>query len=58
MLFDQTGSVIASDQREHAQIFPQSGWVEHDPIEIWERAREVIGATLAKAGFFYFFFAD
>ena len=49
MLFDATGNVIAFDQREHRQIFPQSGWVEHDPLEIWERVRQVIGATLAKA---------
>ena len=49
VLFDQDGNIIAYDQREHAQIFPQSGWVEHDPLEIWERTRQVIGATLAKA---------
>ncbi len=49
ILFDQSGAVVASDQREHRQIFPQSGWVEHDPLEIWERTREVVGATLAKA---------
>ncbi len=49
ILFDQDGNIIAYDQREHAQIFPQSGWVEHDPLEIWERTRQVIGATLAKA---------
>ncbi len=49
MLFDSQGSIVASDQREHRQIFPQSGWVEHDPLEIWERTRQVIGATLAKA---------
>lgn len=49
MLFDQQGAVVAFDQREHRQIFPQSGWVEHDPLEIWERSRQVIGATLAKA---------
>jgi glycerol kinase len=49
MLFDQAGSVVAFDQREHRQIFPQSGWVEHDPLEIWTRTREVIGATLANA---------
>lgn len=49
MLFDRSGTVIAYDQREHAQIFPQSGWVEHSGREIWERTREVIGATLAKA---------
>ncbi|MFN8486951.1 MAG: glycerol kinase GlpK [Caldilineaceae bacterium] len=49
MLFDHKGSVVAYDQREHEQIFPQSGWVEHNPLEIWERTRAVIGATLAKA---------
>ena len=50
MLFDHAGSVVAFDQREHRQVFPQSGWVEHDPLEIWTRTREVIGATLANAG--------
>ncbi len=49
MLFDQRGAVIAYDQREHEQIFPQSGWVEHKPQEIWARTRAVIGATMAKA---------
>jgi glycerol kinase len=49
MLFNAQGAVVAYDQREHRQIFPQSGWVEHDPQEIWERTRQVIGATLAKA---------
>ena len=45
MLFDHSGAVLAYAQREHQQIFPQSGWVEHDAREIWERTREVIGAT-------------
>ncbi len=49
MLFDAQGTVLAYDQREHEQIFPQSGWVEHSAEEIWERTRQVIGATLAKA---------
>ena len=49
MLFDSSGAVVAYDQREHEQIFPQSGWVEHDPNEIWERTRQVIGSTLANA---------
>ena len=49
MLFDARGDIVAYDQREHRQIFPQSGWVEHDPLEIWQNTREVIGATLAKA---------
>ncbi len=34
MVFDIHGSVIASDQKEHQPIFPQPGWVEHDPLEI------------------------
>jgi glycerol kinase len=49
MLFDERGAIVDFDQREHAQIFPQSGWVEHDPMEIWERTRQVIGATIASA---------
>lgn len=50
ILFDKAGAIVAYDQREHQQIFPQSGWVEHNPEEIWERTRQVIGATLAKTG--------
>jgi glycerol kinase len=49
ILFNAQGEIIAADQREHEQIFPKSGWVEHDPEEIWARTRQVIGATLAKA---------
>ena len=49
MLFDHAGSVVAYDQREHAQIFPRSGWVEHNPVEIWQRTQQVIRATLDKA---------
>lgn len=49
ILFDEEGRIVASDQREHRQIFPRSGWVEHDPLEIWDRTREVIGAAMARA---------
>ena len=49
MVFDRSGSVIASDQREHRQIFPRAGWVEHDPMEIWENTRAVVGGALGKA---------
>lgn len=49
MLFDHSGDVVAYAQREHEQIFPQSGWVEHNPLEIWERSGQVIRATLEKA---------
>ncbi|GAB2660575.1 glycerol kinase GlpK [Nocardia goodfellowii] len=48
MIFDHAGTVVAVDQREHAQIFPRAGWVEHDPAEIWENTRAVVAGALAK----------
>ncbi len=51
MIFDHAGTVVARDQVEHRQIFPQAGWVEHDPIEIWKNTRAVIGGALANANF-------
>ena len=50
MIFDHAGSVVASDQQEHRQIFPQPGWVEHDPAEIVERMWSVIEGALSAAG--------
>ena len=50
ILFDRDGRIAASDQREHEQIHLRAGWVEHDPMEIWQRTREVIGGALASAG--------
>jgi glycerol kinase len=50
ILFDRDGRIAGVDQREHEQIHPQAGWVEHDPLEIWRRTREVIGGALAGAG--------
>ncbi len=50
ILFDRDGRIAAADQREHRQIHPHAGWVEHDPLEIWQRTREVIGGALASAG--------
>lgn len=50
ILFDQEGRPIASAQEEHRQIYPQPGWVEHDPIEIWTRAQSVFAGALARAG--------
>jgi len=50
MIFDHESRVIAIDQKEHRQIYPQPGWVEHDPEEIWQRTQEVIQGALAKAG--------
>ncbi len=39
MIFDHAGAVVAVDQKEHEQIYPKPGWVEHDPMEIWTRSR-------------------
>ena len=47
ILFDRAGPVGMA-QKEHKQIFPQAGWVEHDPLEIWQRTQEVIGEAIAK----------
>ncbi|MGO4103090.1 glycerol kinase GlpK [Leifsonia sp. YAF41] len=49
IIFSKEGSVVSTGQLEHEQIFPQAGWVEHDPKEIWNNVREVIGQALAKA---------
>ncbi len=50
MIFDHGGNEVARHQLEHRQILPQAGWVEHDPVEIWERTRTVIAAALHAAG--------
>ena len=50
MVFDHHGQVVAVDQKEHEQIYPKPGWVEHDAKEIWERSQEVIQGALSKAG--------
>ncbi|MET8141756.1 glycerol kinase GlpK [Sphaerisporangium sp. NPDC005288] len=49
MIFDHGGNEIARHQLEHEQILPQAGWVEHNPVEIWERTRAVAETTLGKA---------
>ncbi len=50
MVFDHAGQVVAVHQMEHEQIYPQAGWVEHDPMEIWARTQDVIKAALEKNG--------
>jgi len=50
VLVDRDGRIAAIDQREHAQLTPHPGWVEHDPREIWQRTCEVIEGALAAAG--------
>jgi len=49
MIFDHASKVIAAEQMEHRQILPRAGWVEHDPLEIWERTQEVIASALSQA---------
>ena len=46
IVFDRTGRIVSVAQKEHEQIYPQPGWVEHDPDEIWRRTEEVIAAAL------------
>lgn len=50
MVFDHAGREVARHQLEHEQILPRAGWVEHNPLEIWERTRAVISTALTKAG--------
>jgi glycerol kinase len=50
IVFDRDGAVAALARREHRQILPRPGWVEHDPLEIWERTCEVIAAALQESG--------
>ncbi|GLY52922.1 glycerol kinase GlpK [Lentzea sp. NBRC 102530] len=49
MIFDHSGRVVSVDQKEHEQIFPRAGWVEHDPKEVWQNTRQVAAGALAKA---------
>jgi glycerol kinase len=49
MVFDDGGQVVSIAQEEHEQIFPKPGWVEHDPVEIWEKTCGVIEAALDEA---------
>ena len=48
IVFDRAGRIVSSAQREHAQIYPKPGWVEHDPEEIWRRASEVVDEAMLK----------
>jgi len=50
IIFDHSGNIVGLDQKEHEQIFPRPGWVEHDPVEIWQNTRDVIRGALANAG--------
>ena len=50
MVFDRAGRCVTAAQREHRQYYPQPGWVEHDPEEIWERTNQVISEALDQGG--------
>lgn len=50
LIFDRAGRIVASSQKEHRQIYPEPGRVEHDPEEIWLRTREVIAEAMAQKG--------
>jgi glycerol kinase len=50
IVFDRAGRIVASAQKEHEQIYPRPGWVEHDPNEIWRRTQEVIAEAMAQRG--------
>jgi glycerol kinase len=49
MIFRQDGTLIAADYLEHRQITPRPGWVEHDPMEIWEKSQQVIAGAMRAA---------
>ncbi|AQP48615.1 glycerol kinase [Tessaracoccus aquimaris] len=48
IIFDHKGTIVATGQKEHEQIFPRAGWVEHNPKEIWDNVRAVVADALAK----------
>ncbi|WP_025274557.1 glycerol kinase GlpK [Haloglycomyces albus] len=50
IIFDHAGTIVAVDQKEHRQIYPQPGWVEHDAVEIRDNVDEVVEGALTKSG--------
>ncbi|MGA8308163.1 MAG: FGGY family carbohydrate kinase, partial [Candidatus Acidiferrales bacterium] len=46
IVFDRAGQIVSTAQKEHRQIYPRPGWVEHDPEEIWLRTQEVISDAM------------
>ena len=49
IIFNHEGRIVSVGQKEHEQIFPRAGWVEHNPVEVWNAVREVVAEALAKA---------
>ena len=50
MIFDHGGTERARHQLEHSQLLPRAGWVEHDPVEIWQSSQAVLETALCEAG--------
>ncbi|MGQ9628479.1 MAG: FGGY family carbohydrate kinase, partial [Anaerolineae bacterium] len=50
MVFNERGQAVSTCYEEHRQIYPQPGWVEHDPMEIWEKTQKVIKESMARGG--------
>ncbi|MCW8384655.1 FGGY family carbohydrate kinase, partial [Streptomyces justiciae] len=50
IVFDRDGRIVSVDQKEHEQIFPKPGWVEHNATEIWTNVQEVVAGAIDKAG--------
>jgi glycerol kinase len=50
IVFDRDGRIVSVDQKEHEQIFPKPGWVEHNANEIWTNVQEVVAGAIEKAG--------
>ena len=50
ILFDEKGCIVSICQKEHQQIFPKPGWVEHNPMEIWQNTRKVILEAIQSSG--------
>ena len=49
IVFDHSGQIVATGQKEHEQIFPRAGWVEHNPVEVWNNVRAVVAEALSTA---------
>ena len=50
IIYNHQGDAVGQAQKEHRQIYPQPGWVEHDPLEIWHNTEAVIQAALENSG--------
>ncbi|AQX15733.1 glycerol kinase [Tessaracoccus lapidicaptus] len=49
IIFDHSGKIVSVGQKEHEQIFPRAGWVEHNPVEVWDNVRAVVAEALSGA---------